>query len=127
MMPGHTKFGPDRMFGMFKKVYIKARVNTLADIQDCFTRSSISSLNKSVLTFDPVSETRTVTWYDWVAYLGECFSRLPGRLRTTEVPGVLAVRERVDSEEHRFNLLRKGLQLSAERYFKIDHFEVNII
>ena len=126
MMTGHTKFGPDRMFGMFRKVYNLTEVETLDEIQACFSKSSPSGLNKSISTYDPTREVRHVTWYDWASFLSRKYKPLQGLLgyqnfRTTDVPGTIAAKERVDRKEESFSLL-KSQKSFPKRYFILLQF-----
>ena len=49
MLVGHTKFAPDRFFGLFKRCFIRSNVSTMFDIERCFKESSLTQQNRSQL------------------------------------------------------------------------------
>lgn len=71
LLTGHTKFSPDRYFGIFKAKYAISNIDTYEDIKNCVTASSPSGCNKPVTM-------ENVTWYDWVEYFKKFFKPLVG-------------------------------------------------
>ena len=45
MLVGHTKFSPDRLFGLFKKVYRHSTVSTLTEIANLMEMSTYNHQN----------------------------------------------------------------------------------
>jgi hypothetical protein len=112
MLPGHTKFAPDRFFGQIKKLYRRTSVSTLIDIEDVVKSSILDGRNIPQMTVDCRTGERYVTWYNWSEYLGKYFQTLPGilkyhhfRLDTSEL-GTVFTKEYEDSNEIEFNILR---------------------
>ena len=77
MVPGHTKFAPDRFFGLVKKVYRHTAVSSLPDIEKVISNSSISGKNIPQPTVDSNGK-RHVVWYNWSDYLSQFFSTIQG-------------------------------------------------
>ena len=50
MLVGHTKFAPDRFFGLFKRLYRKSVINTIEDVALTVRRSSVAGKNIPQLT-----------------------------------------------------------------------------
>lgn len=71
LLTGHTKFSPDRYFGVFKSKYAVSNIDIFNDLMQCVTDSSPSGCNK------PVSAENLV-WYDWVSYLKKVYKPLVG-------------------------------------------------
>ena len=104
MIVGHTKFSPDRFFGLIKKKYKHTFVSTLDEIKELVTNSMLTGKNIPQLT-KTESGSRLVLWYDWKSYLNEIFKPIPNitiyhhfRFENT-FPGVVFVRELVNSPE----------------------------
>lgn len=45
MIPGHTKFSPDRFFGMIKQKYRRTKVDSLTQLAEVVTSSTIERKN----------------------------------------------------------------------------------
>lgn len=76
MLVGHTKFAPDRFFGLFKNLYRKSQIDTIVDIERVVEESSTSGKNKAQLTVSSTG-TRYVHWYDWAEFFTEFFKAVP--------------------------------------------------
>ena len=50
MLPGHTKFAPDRFFGQIKKLYRRTSVSTLCEIEEIVRNSIIDGRNIPLTT-----------------------------------------------------------------------------
>ena len=75
MIAGHTKFGPDLFFGIFKRRYRKEFVSSLDEIKHCIERSS--TLNLGVLVGSQDGKVLVPT-YDWSSYLQTYYRKIPG-------------------------------------------------
>ena len=78
MVSGHTKFAPDRHFGLIKKKYRdEDAVDTLEDVQKMVIDSSPAGHNKAQLIRDPRTDDLNVKWYDWSGFLKKSFKHIP--------------------------------------------------
>lgn len=111
MLVGHTKFAPDRFFGLFKRQFRKATVDTLQDISRVMTESSKAGKNIPVPTVDFFGK-RNCEWYEWSTFLSQYFRTIPGITKyhhflvSQEDPGVIVCKELADSPEVHISLLR---------------------
>ena len=112
MLVGHTKFAPDRFFGLFKRCFIRSNISTLHDIERAVTESSLTSQHKPQLAASIDGKERYVTWYQWSCFLSQYFKHLPNitsyhsfRVSATS-PGIVFAREYSDTPEIQFNLLK---------------------
>lgn len=71
LLTGHTKFAPDRYFGIFKFKYATSNIDTYEDLLQCVVESSPSGHNKAV-------SAENVTWYQWDSYLKPFYRPLVG-------------------------------------------------
>lgn len=105
MVAGHTKFAPDRFFGLVKKAYRSTSVSSLPDLEKTVSNSSIAGKNLPQVTVNATTGQRYVTWYDWSRFLGSYFNAIPGILRyhhfrfDSKSPGVVFVKEYSSSPE----------------------------
>ena len=76
MLSGHTKFAPDRHFGLIKKTYRRTRVDTMKCIQDVVNNSSHIGANKVQLIRSLTGE-QLVHFHDWSSFFRQYFSSLP--------------------------------------------------
>ena len=76
MLAGHTKFAPDRHFGLFKKVYRRTRVDTISCLQRVVENSSTCGANKAQL-IRAIDGTILVKYYDWVEFLKQYYRPIP--------------------------------------------------
>ena len=109
LLPGHTKFSPDWCFRLVKQKTRRTFISSLFDItrtvEDC------AAVNVAELVgLD--NGTVLIATYDWVAYCGQYFKKLPQiknlyhfRLNK-EHPGTVFCKQYWDSEEKAVNLLR---------------------
>ena len=109
LLPGHTKFAPDWCFGLVKQKTRRTFISSLFDIARTVEYSATVNVaelvglhNGSVL----------IATYDWVAYLGQYFKKLP-QIKSfyhfrfdKEHPGTVFCKRYWDSEEKAVNLLR---------------------
>lgn len=71
LLTGHTKFSPDRFFGIFKSKYALSNIDNHEDLVNCVVASSHSGHNKAVSAND-------VTWYNWTSYVNQFYKPLIG-------------------------------------------------
>ena len=64
MIAGHTKFSPDRFFGLLKKMYQQTDVSSLGHIESVVRRSTVNGRNIPLSTVDSTGK-RNVVWYNW--------------------------------------------------------------
>ena len=76
MLAGHTKFAPDRHFGLFKKAYRRTRVDTISCIQRVVQNSSTCGANKAQLIRSVDGEV-LVRYYNWVEFLRQYYKVIP--------------------------------------------------
>lgn len=76
LIAGHTKFGPDRCFGMIKKVYKVNFVSSLYEFADMVDASSTNGVNKAQLVGTHDGRI-IVSAYNWSSFLGNYFIKLP--------------------------------------------------
>ena len=75
LIAGHTKFGPDRCFGIIKKSYKVNYISSLYEFAN-MVDSSPSGINKAQLV-GTHNGTVLVPVYDWASFLEQFFTRLP--------------------------------------------------
>jgi hypothetical protein len=111
IIAGHTKFGPDRCFGMVKKAYKVNYVSSLYELADMVDCSSDVGVNKAQLvgTYDYQV---MVPVYDWASFLQPYFRKLPNIKKfhhfrfSRDSPGEVCCKELVSSDEQNFLLLK---------------------
>jgi len=81
MLAGHTKFSPDRSFGLVKILYRKMVVDCQSDFISCVTESSPNGFNIAIPTVDPFTNQRNVTWSKWTSFLDQFHKQLPAVLK----------------------------------------------
>src|SRR6218665_1213597 len=74
---GHTKFGPDWCFGLFKQTFRRTRVSCLDDIIGCVNSSTVTGVNTAQLVGSEDGQV-FVPMYDWVSFLSTFFVKLQG-------------------------------------------------
>ena len=103
MVSGHTKFAPDRFFGVLKKKFRHSFVSTLDELVDVVKKSMIAGQNIPQLTKN--NDERFVVWNDWKSFLSRYFHSIKGITRyhhfrfSASSPGIVFVRILHDSEE----------------------------
>ena len=109
MLAGHTKFSPDRCFGIFKKAYSKRFVSSLFEIAETVLSSSDVWTNVYQLAGLP-DGTVFVPVYDWQLFFRDDFKTIPNisdyhhfRFEHTS-PGIVFLKEYADSPEIRVDL-----------------------
>ena len=75
MIPGHTKFAPDRFFGLLKKMYRKTNVSSLGQVESVVCNSTVSGKNIPLTTVDPSGKLNV--WHNWSDYFNPHFTTIP--------------------------------------------------
>ena len=134
MLTGHTKFAPDWCFGLFKRMYKRTFVSSLADIEQVVTKSTESGINKACLTGSENGDVH-IPIYDWVNFLKPYFRKLNGIKShhhfyfSAEKMGIVTMKEFSDSKTADLKLLTsscpkqmpsilkpKGLDAKRQKY-----------
>ena len=111
LVAGHTKFGPDRCFGMIKKTYKVTYVSSLYELAHMVENSSSVGVNKAQLVGTHDGRI-IVPVYDWVSFLERYFKRITNIKKyhhfrfSKESPDVVFCKEFVNSPEQSFVLLK---------------------
>ena len=77
MIAGHTKFAPDRFFGLLKKYYRRTDVSSIGHIESVVRNSIVSGKNIPLSTVESDGK-RNVIWYNWSEFLNPNFTYIPG-------------------------------------------------
>ena len=110
MIAGHTKFTPDRCFGLIKKKYRSLFCSSVFDVAAAINESSI--INQAEICGLPDGRT-LVDVYDWKAYFRNTFKPIDHLLSFhryeifSETPGVVVCRKYVDSDPIQNMVLKK--------------------
>ena len=113
LIAGHTKFGPDRCFGIIKKAYKVTYVSSLYEFARLVETSGTSGINKTQLVGTHNGRV-LVPVYDWSSFLGQYFKRFPNILKfhhfrfSKENPGMVFYKEFATSPEQSFMLLKNN-------------------
>ena len=111
LIAGHTKFGPDRSFGIIKRSYKVNYVSSLYEFAEMVESSSAAGVNRAQLVGAHDGEV-IVPVYDWTAFLQQYFIKFPGIKKfhhfrfSKEEPGKLYFKEYSTSPECSVLLLR---------------------
>lgn len=104
MLVGHTKFAPDRFFGLIKRRYRRTPVYSINDMVNVVVSSTVAGGNTAQLTKD-VNGEKQVIWRDWKSFLSCHFHPIP-KITTyhhfrfaSENPGKVFLKEFADSTE----------------------------
>lgn len=111
LIAGHTKFGPDRGFGLLKKSFKVSYVSSLYEFARLVETSSSVGANKAQIVGTHDGRV-IVPVYDWVSFLGPYFKKMPNMKKfhhfslSKENPGMVSCKETVYSQQQSFMLLR---------------------
>ena len=120
MIAGHTKFAPDRFFGLIKKKYRYTSVSILLDLEQVVKSSSVGGCNIAQPTVNCCTGERYVVWYSWDKHLSRLFSSLPGILKfhhfrfEKSSPGISFLKEYAHSGESTYALMADDRNLCTE-------------
>lgn len=114
LLAGHTKFSPDRNFGLLKSNYARSNIDCIQDLICCVHSSSPNGFNIAVPTVDPETKRRNVVWSDWNQFLSAFFKPFVGITSyhhfIFEQSGSLAVKLFADSEPEMIHLQKSSLE-----------------
>ena len=116
MLTGHTKFSPDRFFGLLKKIFRRSSVSTLSDIELVMKRSTKAHQNIPQRLHGNGGET-LVTFYQWSEHLSHFFRCIPNILSyhnfrvTCQEPGIVYLREFSNSVEICYDILKPNVSM----------------
>ena len=111
LVVGHTKFAPDWSFGLFKRLYRRTKVNTIADIASVVDNSA--QCNTSQVTCDEKGSIIAAS-YDWSTYLAPHFKRILNIKKyhhfrlSSETPGIVYLKLNADSNEEEVEILKNS-------------------
>ena len=122
MIPGHTKFAPDRFFGLFKKNFRRCNVETMQDMAQVVRSSTDKAHNIPQPIVDPVSNQQQVHVYKWSAFLGQFFRPIPQILSyqifiTSSKPGTLQLQKHSLSPREEISVLRVPEYSNGARHY----------
>ncbi len=112
MLVGHTKFGPDRFFGLLKRQYKKSVIGTVCDIERVVKESTRNNQNRAQLIANMTGKERYVTSYQWSSFLSQFFKPIPAITSyhvfrvSADKPGHVIVKKYSDSSETSINCLK---------------------
>ena len=75
MIPGHTRFSPDRFFGLIKRKFRRSKVSSLSQIAEVVESSTTGGQNKAYVIGD--ESMKPFTYYDWADFLSDFFTTIP--------------------------------------------------
>jgi hypothetical protein len=73
LLTGHTRFGPDRMFGLIKMKYTRSNIDCFEDFVACVNELSVNHHNIAVRSTD-------VVWRNWHQFLKDSYAPLKGKV-----------------------------------------------
>ena len=117
MLVGHTKFAPDRYFGLIKKKFRRSSIDSILEMSRVVRESTTTGKNKAQL-IRSLSGEKEVDFCQWSAFLQQFFKAIPNILKyhkfriDTAKPGVVVVQEYSDTQELAIDVL------------KVDHQEI---
>jgi len=118
LVAGHTKFAPDRCFGLIKKAYKVNYVSSPYKFARLVETSGSTGIKKAQLVGTHDGRV-IVPVYDWISFLGRYFKKFPNITKfhhfcfSQENPGVVYFKEFVSSPEQSFMLLKRNVILSS--------------
>ena len=113
LIAGHTKFGPDRCFGILKKAYKVTYVSSLYEIARMVETSSNVGINKAQLVGTHDGRV-LVPVYDWASFLEPYFKKIPNIKKyqhfrfSKDSPGMVFCKEFVTSPERPYVVKESG-------------------
>ena len=115
LIASHTKFAPDRCFGLIKRSYKVTYVSSLYEFARLVETSSNTGVNKTQLVATHDGRV-IIPVYDWTSFLSQYFKKLPNikyhHFRfSKENPGMIYFKEFVSSPEQSFQLLKSNVIL----------------
>ena len=118
MLVGHTKFSPDRFFGLFKKAFRQSTVCTIFDITRTVSRSTTNGQHVPQLIRN-VSGDVQVRFYQWSIHLSQFFKSIPNILSyhnfsvNKSLLDYVCLRKNSGSEQTLVKILKENVDLTA--------------
>lgn len=119
MLAGHTRFSPDRFFGLIKRKYRHTKTSSLREIAEIVKNSTTTGQNMAYIigADDP---SKPFFYYNWSEYLSTFFTNIPlitsyhhFRCNSTN-PGVVLVSEYADSMEKEIDINKDITSIDEE-------------
>ena len=113
LIAGHMKFGPDRCFGLIKKVFKVTHISSIYEFAQLVDNSSSVGINKAQLVATHNGRV-IVPVYDWASFLGGYFKKILNiksfhHFRfSKEKPRMVYCKEHVSAPEQSFMLLKNA-------------------
>ena len=117
MLVGHTRFSPDRFFGLIKRKYRRTRVSSLKEIVEV-VESSTTCLKNLVYVIGEENSSMPFQYYDWATFLGNYFIQIPQitsyqHFRVSkDHPYTVFVRHFANKEETTISILKENINIS---------------
>ena len=111
LVVGRTKFAPDWLFGLFKRLYRRTKVGSIADIVSVVDNSALC-ISSQVVCDENGSV--TVKSFDWSTYLAPHFKQISNIKKyhhfrfSSQHPGIAYLKLNADSNEEEFELLKNS-------------------
>ena len=115
MIPGHTKFAPDRFFGVFKKKFRMSNVQTMLDMARVVQSSTDQAVNIPQLIVDPTTQEQLVHVYKWSQFLYQFFKNIPHILSyqvfevSSSNPGTFLLQKNSSSVKEEISIVRHSV------------------
>lgn len=110
LIAGHTKFAPDRCFGLIKRAYKVNFISSLYEFARMVDCCSTTGVNKAQLVGTHDGQ-EIVPVYDWAAFLSEYFTKLPNIKKYHHFRFSMDEPGKVYFKEHRFSQERSQMLL----------------
>lgn len=72
LLTGHTKFSPDRLFGVLKHAFLRSIIDCYDDFENCVKHSSPNGFNEAI-------NGKHVQYRAWDTFFRETYRKLPGK------------------------------------------------
>jgi len=123
MLVGHTKFAPDGYFGLIKKKYRRSKVYTYDHLVEIINSSTTGKFN-ICQRYRDMHGHENIKFRKWTSWLRRIFNNLTGITKYqhfythADSPGIMKVKQTVDSEEKTFSLLKDKTFLFDDEFQK---------
>ncbi|GES92034.1 hypothetical protein GLOIN_2v1777628 [Rhizophagus clarus] len=113
IVAGHTKFSPNRFFGLFKLKLQKSDVDNLDDLVNVVENSTLGGYNQAQTIFNKNGD-HVVHFYNWIEYLLKFFKTIPNILKYHHFTfhmnnvGKVEIKEKVDGNTQIINIKKNN-------------------
>ena len=121
MIPGHTKFSPDRFFGLIKRKYRHTNVSSLIEIAEVVKTSTTGGNNKVyVIGNEDEQSTKPFHYYNWADFLSSFCQTIPQITSyhhfrfEKDHPGIVFVHEFADSKVKALTIIKPGTCINSD-------------